>query len=276
MPKDNHNDGESSSNTKDNKHASDKGLWRIVGIMVLGFIILLAVSYYHPDMTERTKFAIGTVLAFFTLMAIVFQAYIYSRQWEAMRDSLEENRKIVRIARSQVRQVYKQVDLMRDSLEIARQDMVYAQRAYLAICEVRIDSFDQVRLFFRLKFKNFGNTPAYDAKVFAKAGIRKDPPTPLDDVLSADSMLSADWYQLGIIPPGEDAEAISNSITKTEEDWADQHRTDRTIEGVDFYCWGVIQYRDIFETARETSFCLIESLQGPARVQQHETGNKAT
>lgn len=257
-----HAKSDSAKGDKNGNHAPYGDLHRI--LIAGGFLFagLLFGSIFIPNLTERVKFFTVNALSLLVFVAIVVQAHIYRRQWEVMKT--QEG-----ILERQAKAFEAQVVAMQESMKIAQQTMIYAQRAYLAISERRIDSPDQKYLFFRLTIKNFGLTPASHVRIFATAEMRKQPPDPHDTS-------SADWHDLGLIPPGEAVEAISNSIGKTQEDWASQRRRSRNADRVDFYCWGIVQYRDIFEEDRETSFCLIEDLQGPLRVRPYMIGNETT
>jgi hypothetical protein len=71
---------------KNNNPTQHKVVWRIVIAGIIGVVVILFVSLFWPNMAERTKFFTTNALSVLLLDVIIVQAYIYGRQWEAMRE----------------------------------------------------------------------------------------------------------------------------------------------------------------------------------------------
>lgn len=94
-------------------------VWRIAAAGIGLVLVILAVSLFWPGVHERTKFFTTSALSVLVLDIIAIQAYIYTKHWEAMRDSLEETRRMV-----------KQNERL---VKIAQRNMIYGLRAYVTI-----------------------------------------------------------------------------------------------------------------------------------------------
>jgi hypothetical protein len=135
MPEEEKTDGHHDTAT-DQKDATDptKGLLRwslIVG--AIGLLVLIVVSVYHPHLTERVKFLVGSSLSLFVLLAVIVQAVIYRGQWKAM----QEQRTVMG----------DQLKTMRDSLTQNQQAMekswLFASAQGIATCEQLIAMREQ-------------------------------------------------------------------------------------------------------------------------------------
>jgi hypothetical protein len=86
MPENSNADGESDKTKKNNNRAQHKVVWAIVAGGIIGVLVILFVSLFFPNLTERTKFFTTNALSALLLDVIIVQAYIYRKQWEAMRE----------------------------------------------------------------------------------------------------------------------------------------------------------------------------------------------
>lgn len=296
---------QNAGNPSDHSDARQKGddhafqpllRWIIQGGLLV--VIALAIySYFYPYVAERFKFWAGTSMQALILTAILVQVYIYKRQWEAMREqrnamreqleALKDQAEIFdqqrRIMRSQVRQVYKQVDLMRDgltetrnlviqtelavgaakrSVEVAQENTIHAQRAWVTIPHVNIVPIFPSKAF-HLTVKNSGNTPANDVQIYYAVEMRDHP------FVEGERGKPLTPRVIGLIGPG--AHVMSRAIAPSEVvDVITTPERQRLIEegSLKLYCWGIIQYRDIFDQARTTAFNFVEEdgLAGPCET----------
>ena len=163
------------------------------GIIIVGIIFL--VSWLWPNLAERTKFFTQNVLSALTLYAIAIQVYFYTKHWEAMLEQrnamkgqlaamnaqVELSRQQGRTQRSQVRQTYKQVDLMRDNLGAMQKQveiMGIAVEPRLRVANVRATNFVVGGLpIFIVTFVNEGATEARNVEI--KLELQKGDETPV-------------------------------------------------------------------------------------------------
>jgi len=273
MPENNQANGSPNKADSDDKHAFNGnaplevypiGLRRIllVGGILLGALLL--VSIFVPHMSERVKFFTVNALSLLVLIAIAVQAYIYRRQWaamdtqagmmqgqlKAMQDGLEETRKIVE-------QNERAVKVAERSVEIAQENTIYVQRAYVSVTrgEVHGDIFTLV-------IENTGNTPANGVEILAMAEIGEQPPNP--------ETSSAKWTTMGVIAPDE---YIKRMIVRSGEA---THEMRELVSGgkTQFFCSGVIRYKDIFKNQRQTKFGFYQRF-GSNQLDPCATGNEA-
>jgi len=211
--------------------------------MFLGFIILLAIGAYHPDMTERTKFTTGAVLAFFTLMAIVFQAYIYTRQWDAMRKQSE-------IMSASIEEGIK-------TRELDNRAWVNAERAEL-IKPIDIPPAHRFSIFLNITVRNTGPSVAADGIAFIYALpnlttiLSRDWNKPCETTLTQRAAIEANrqynpWPVGFVLVPGQTA--ILPIGTSSDDITPEQAKAG------DYYVLGCATYRDQFGKMHTTRFC---------------------
>ncbi len=278
MPEDNQTSDDSGEVNKKDESAShatvrakSSGLqWIIIGGCV-ATAALLYISIYFPNMTERVKFFISSFLSLLVLMVIILQAIIYKRQagymrdqWKAMniqagtmeqqlaamRDSLEETRKMGDQNERAVRAAERNIEIIQEST-------IYAQRAYVSVTrgEVAGDMFFLV-------IENSGHTPANDVEIGAIAEIREQPPDP--------ETSSIRWATMGVIAPDE---YIKRMVVRRGE--ATPEMRELVNDGkMQFYCSGIIRYTDIFKNPRQTKFCFYQRF-GTNQFGPCATGNEA-
>jgi uncharacterized membrane protein (DUF106 family) len=285
------------STATDKKDATEptKGLlrWTLV-VGAIGLLILIVVSIYHPYLTERVKFLVGSSLSLFVLLAVIVQAVIYRGQWNAMneqagvmREGLEETRNLLRqnewafrenhrhanatqtqmreqseAMKGQLEAMNAQRELLQRDIESTEKSSIYAQRAYVTakirrVTSVtkRLDTFLMV-----LRIENSGNTPANDLVVMYGCGLKEKPPcekTP--DGLICES---GEPYvtRLGVVAPNDSYQVIyTPRIAFVSIEDFNAFKDGKLA----FYCWGRIAYEDIFNEPRHSDFCFFQSWERP-------------
>lgn len=141
------------------------------------FLALLLVSIFHPHLTERVKFFTENALSLSVLVIILFQAYIYRRQWDAMRGQLDamkeqgrvmsaalaQNERAVKAGEAQAVASQASAQAARDSVDTTKEAFYIAERAY-----IRIQGVKSIRLVagsspqIEVWLFNGGKTPAWD------------------------------------------------------------------------------------------------------------------
>lgn len=277
-----------------NYHAPrDWARW-LIAAGLLAFAILVLVSRYLPNLTERVKFFTENALSLCVLAAIVVQAYIYRRQWEVMKTQegvLERQAKSfeaqVAAMQEQLTAMRKQADSMEgtlhqtsrivsqndraiwaaedglriaeESAQIAREDTFHAQRAYLSIADVSIQNAPRGATFL-LTIENTGNTPANDAQILVTGDVRDRPPEP--------GRKQLDWDSLGLIGPRQSVQRFVLVEYNPEQR---QLMLDLKAR---LYCWGIIRYQT-FGVTPNLEFC-VNQLFGGDRAGPCPGGNRET
>jgi hypothetical protein len=179
------------------KYVLDPGIKRILITGAILFLVLLTGTFFLR--TGRIPFFTQNFLGLVVLIVVGIQAYIYSGQWHAMRDSLEAIREQINVGRqqaewmrmqgqtmaNQVGAMINQTELMmlsleetrkivgqnertiqttEKSVEVAEKTSIYAQRAYVT-AKIRDIGEGDDTLQFRLRIENGGNTPANNVMV---------------------------------------------------------------------------------------------------------------
>jgi hypothetical protein len=224
--------GDSAKSDKNSKRTPHAWLrWILVAGAIL-FVALLFGSVFIPNLTERVKFFTANALSLSVLVAIIVQVYIYRRQWQ----------------------------MMERQNDIAQQNMIYAQRAYVTIT-------DGVVAFivgegdgrFRMRVKNSGNTPAYAVQVEAEVEVQEN------GVRKTQEEGPVTITQLGIIAPEH------HYFCEVPRPYGERGP-------IRLYCRGMITYQDIFGEIRHTRFCLAQGRfneQGLTQLIPCQTGNEA-
>jgi hypothetical protein len=252
MPETHHANGSSQQSEQGNRkplnsassqdHVLPVGLRRIVMFTGIALLILLVVSIFMPNLTERVKFFTANTLNLFLLLAVAVQAYIYRRQWEVMERQGKE--------------------IERQS-EQAKRHTIDTLRAYISIRTVVPDLPRQILV----EIVNFGQTPAHQVQFAHRVAVRTLREGP--DEFSPESF---DW---GILPSAPLAPTMPNEKRLLlggipESDMAKLHDPKYRL-----YFWGIIRYKDIFRTTRYTRFAAFCSLQHKTVV-TCSNGNDAT
>lgn len=243
----------------------------------------------HDAPSGWAKFELAPVLLNFLLLVVIaIQAVIYGKQLRVMREQegvLEKQsetlEKQVQAMEAQLMAIREQALIMADSLEetrnivghnersvraaeqaveVAQQNMIYAQRAY-----VSITSGDVNWARFLLRIENSGNTPANNVEILALADVRPAPlPTPGFQEPSSDRFI-----YLGLIAPSSYFEREVRLTTEISDE-------ERPLIGrgdLKLWCSGLIRYLDVFGQTRHTKFCFYQRY-GNTNLQPWVEGNE--
>jgi len=181
------------------------------------------------------------------LDAIKEQARIMSESLEKTRNIVTQNERAVRAAER--------------SVEVAEQNTVYAQRAYIS---VTAGDANWGRFFLRIE--NSGNTPASKVQLIAIAEVRADPPITPDVALPGTDR----YTYIGLISPRgyfEKEVRINPEITDEQRPLVGQGKLKP-------WSSGVILYQDAFGIDRKTTFCFYQTC-GSTKLQPWVHGNEA-
>lgn len=224
-------------------------------VTLLGLVVkaLFIASQYLASSSDPIQFITGNLVNVLIFIAIVAQVLIYRKQRDIMEQQWQAMRESVKAAER--------------ATEIAQQNMIYAQRAYVTIPDGVVTNEPNAR--FRLRVENSDNTPASRVEIKVQIEIREhsfEPPLNVGENITLG--------RLGVIAPKHYYSFEIPRPTKTEEQrrlWLEKK--------VRFYCCGVIQYNDIFkEQTRHTWFCLSEgnlNEQGLTELRPCLKGNEA-
>lgn len=200
------------------------GFWLIVlfGLGLLGFVIFI--SFWPNSISNRLIFFMGSLLNALIVVAIVFQAFIYHKQWKAMQCGLSDTRKAVQ----------------------------YSETAYVAVKDASLTQFEVgKKIAAGLTFVNAGNTPAYNERSYCYIELRDKPLPPnltdFQDIGEEPSM--------HIIPPNG---GVRHQLVETEVVLTDQMRGLVEQGRYQTYVWGIVTYEDIFGREHWTKFCLVQ------------------
>ncbi len=271
MPQNDQTKNDARKAGKNNKRAPHAGLWWILVAGGVFLVTLLFVSTYLPGMSERVKFFTVNALSILILTAIAVQAYIYRRQWKAMQgqlDAMEGQSRIMGESLVETRRMVEHneraVKVAEESIEVARENTIYAQRAYLTVTK-RVALTDG----FLLRIRNVGNTPANDVHVRAVADVGYVPPPPPANVMENLTYIGS------LSPRGTfDIVRFANNVTAEQKSLLSDPEQEFRV-----WCVGAIFYEDIFKYdldggARKTTFCYHQTAGSPS-VDAWVTGNQA-
>jgi len=179
-------DIQAAHNEQSNKFlSSDLGVILIVA--VAGLIGLSVLAYYRvSNYSVRLAFVVASALPLFTLLAIIYQAVVYRRQWNVMQQALKQTEQVIDKMQGQLKEIQKQSGILDKTLaetakiaehsergiEVARESTEYAQRAYVSITQKGWTGTG-----FSVAIENSGNTPAREVMVawFIDAGESPPP-----------------------------------------------------------------------------------------------------
>jgi hypothetical protein len=268
----------------DNKNSARGYMRQIVIYSVFAYLILLGLSIFWPNLTERTKFFTANGLVLALLIVAIVQVLIYRRQqvimqkqWEAMdtqagtmvkqlkamegtltetQTMLEQNERAVSASERQASTMISQASTMQDqtttmqeslkaterSIDIAEKSAIYAQRAYVTATVSSV-----VEFVFHLRIENSGNTPANEVVIAYSCGLREEEPDGNDIGFERE-------VRIGLIAPKAAFTYDANYGQKVPAKQIDLLRRER----LKFYCWGFINYEDIFNEGRRTQFCFYQ------------------
>jgi hypothetical protein len=144
-------------------------LGMIVSSAVAGLGILIVLSFWLT--VGRIPFIVGAAVPLFTLIAIIYQAVVYHRQWHVMQDSVQRTDKIIENMQSQLIAMREQsmmaqvaAEAAKVSAKVAEQQIKFMARtesAYLSVSDLK-PVVHKEQLFVVGKIFNRGKTPAFD------------------------------------------------------------------------------------------------------------------
>lgn len=231
MPQNEQTSSDPNKADKNDERASHTGLGWIVlagGILLL---VLLFVSVYLPNLTERVKFFTVNALSLFVLVAIVVQAYIYRRQWDAMTE---------------------QAEIMRENLKETRNMFYMANRAYFGIVGVGLNDFGAGKLpNVVLKILDAGNTPAWKIRMHS----RIDFTTEQLSYLTISDEVSTGIEMSPILPAKTDREFTIEAPQGTRP--LNEHQVlGVSVGALNMFVRGEVIYEDISGEDQTFPFCL--------------------
>ncbi len=245
----------------------------------IGLIVLILTAWLLlPLSSHIVPFVVAGAFPLFTLLAVIYQAVVYRRQWNAMLNALKQTDKVIEKMQSQLRVIERQAKAMEESvvetqklvahgetsIKVAERNMVYGQRAYIAIVE---KSFTETG--FSLMVENSGNTPALEVAVNAIVGIGLFPPELKDSIEG--------FKHIGLLAP----HTRHPYVVKLGRQLSDDEKAEFASEFTGpLCCWwvtGYVFYRDIFQDRPNdyhvTEFCFFYGRKTEGGVEAHSSGN---
>src|SRR6266545_996700 len=111
MPESDCPEGKSNESSDNHKHKFfSVGLWLVVllGVLILGVVAGFSLYLYLQGTKDWISFLMGSLLNALIFMAIVFQAFIYSKQWKTMESGLERTDRMIDKMQLQLEAIDKQ------------------------------------------------------------------------------------------------------------------------------------------------------------------------
>jgi hypothetical protein len=186
----------------------------IIGALTI-FVVLVLVSIFKPYMNERIRFLTDSTLNLLIVLIVAVQAYIYRRQWEAMRDTLKE---------------------MRISRELEN-------RAWIGVTAIDLEDAKSGGVEVVATFVNGGNSPAIVKMEYRMEVLEQSPPDDVSLGSFPDEGSTLAFFpnterksQLGLLP-GVPMPAKPKSPSHT------------------YYVYGSLRYEDVFQQRHITRFC---------------------
>jgi hypothetical protein len=99
----------------------------ISGIAAGGLGLLIVLSFWLA--VGRVPFIVAAALPLLTLIAIVYQAVVYRRQWSVMQDNLDQTERIVEKMQAQLNGIDRQAKAMEDSVVESRKLVAHSEQA---------------------------------------------------------------------------------------------------------------------------------------------------
>lgn len=244
-----------------------------------GLVLLTLLAWLVLPLSGNIlPFVVAGAFPLFTLIAIVYQAVVYRRQWNVMQKALGQTDKVIGNMQAQLIESEKERIILKETLsatqelvkhtergiEITERNARYAQRAYVTVTERKIVN-DQA---FYLLIENSGNTPATEVAVNAITHVGFTPEQlPINVTLKG-------YTHIGLLAPHSRYELVVPLEGSVSE--ADQGYFDDPNQQFDWWCTGTIVYQDIFQlglsTYHETNFCFYQD-RSRGKVQAWVSGN---
>ena len=139
---------------------------------------------------------------------------------------------------------------------IAGQSAKRQLRAYAGTKDARITMTDEGELSYRVRYKNYGQTPAFNLIVRTSCTAT---PLPLNIPLTSDTIADQD-KSVGILWPGEPVQNTGTLFvpgTQTPGRFTPEYREDIAAGRAAIFLHGDITYLDIFRKPRKTIFRLM-------------------
>jgi len=237
----------------------------IVGSAVVGLSVLIFLSFWIA--AGRIPFIVGAALPLFTLLAIIYQAVVYRRQWRAMERALRQTEQVIGKMQAQLAASEKQARIMEGSLNATQKLVEHSEasmRAYVTVTKREPSATG-----FTLTIENSGNTPAVEVAVETVTNAGFTPPA-----LPKEASLEG-YTHIGLLAPHavyELAIPFSRNLTEDERQYFDD-----PAKGFDWWCTGRITYKGIFQRQdreyNETYFCFYHD-RTRRKIQAYVTGNE--
>ena len=247
-------------------------------VAIGGFVVLVLISRaFLTESSERVSFVTVNSLSLFVLLAILVQAFIYTKQWRAMQRGLSQTEKMIEATQRGLIQTDQIIENMQrqltamtqqvaasevqsnvalEGIRVAEKNSIFANRAYVAANISKIDEGFR----FHIRVENTGNTPANDVVVTYGCCLREKPP--VEKAENGQLSYHSDWTHeaaLGVIAGKQGSTFTTpkfNQLTGPEHQKWKLHQ-------LKFYCWGTLIYEDIFNERRQTWFCFHQSQTHP-------------
>ena len=145
-------------------------------------------------------------------------------------------------------------------LEIAQDNTIYAQRAYVSITRGTVSGncFD-------LMIENSGNTPSSDTQMRCAVELRPGAPE-----LPVSSEQPHEYTYIGLIAP----HGLFSTQQRTAAEITPAQYRQIAAEEIALWCYGEIMYVDTFGRRRHTRFCFHQET-GSSALQPWVEGNEA-
>lgn len=245
-------DSDSGDSNKNDKDATNTYYWKLVFFGALAFLALIFVSVNLPYLKDRAKFFTENALSLSILIAVIVQAIISNRQWKAMTDGLKRTDKALLQSKTLVDQNAQSLKIAKIGIDAAEKSAIYANRAYVV---AKVRAVGNMSYQFQIWIQNLGNTPANNVHVSYAYQVRDKPPH--DDteepVVFNDEFTKTE--SLGLIAPDGSHQTIETPRIELSE--LDDGRLNSGK--LKLYCWGRINYEDIFNRKWHTYFCFVAS-----------------
>jgi hypothetical protein len=249
---------------KPNNYISGGWLLAIGGFALAGLVAIAWLGIWLFDKgNERATFISAASINVLILAAVLLQAFIYRRQWDAMQSGL---------------------NLTLRSIKAGKQTSIDAQRAYVVAKIKDTGPYDE-GFQFRLIIENGGNTPANNVCVhywcdfgdppWRMQPVGESPPNEPIKQAIFETTKGGTTERLGVIGP-KGSQVFTTMPPILLDMSAGSEASQRFDSGkAKFYCWGTIAYEDMFKKARLSHFCFSlwrKTANGYLSFEQIETG----
>jgi hypothetical protein len=270
---------------KKNRELSKKEIKAVAGAGIGGLVFLFLIAWLLLPLSAKIiPFVVAAALPLFTLLAVIYQAIVYRRQWNAMQSALKQTDRVIEKMQAQLTAIREQTGVMQNSLtetqkmakhsergtEIAKQNMECGQRAYVSITKKELR-----RGAFLVYIENSGNTPAREVMVQCVVNAGLWPPELSTLTNPPQPSLPEITIFLGLLAP----KSPEQILVPFNRELTAEERANYWDQADIFHWWirGVISYRDIFHETmmdyRVTKFCFFYDQQAQA-VRANSSGNE--